>query len=345
MRTLVGMAACLSVVALGVVAPAATAQAAPGPGPVIDRTPSTTVINAATARKQTIFSVQVTAQQGDRRFVRSDVVVSRVSMPSGQPNLFLGTSITCTGPSGTTALDVEGGTNVWTTDSNFDIPIVGTFTAKTAGTYTCVTQAMICDPGSCTSPASSGTVTLARASGSGSQGSQLYVSGALPAWATVVQIPKANDVLVNPGRSLTMAKALNLTGVSGTFAMGSFVSLSNCIVKNYPTACNSATKMAVQGSASVTVTFAVTQQATTPGAQCTSMQATPQRQVITWREHHAVINIAIPSVTLSTAPGCGSSVVATTTVNVAAGNSVAVEGGTKAVVQSATFALPSANQL
>lgn len=338
------MAACVGVVALSVAAPAVTAQATVDPGPVLDSTPLTAVINAATARKQTIFSVQVAAQQGDRRFVRSDVVVSGVSMPSGQPNLFLGTSITCTGPSGATVLDVEGGTNVWSTDANFDIPIVGTFTAKTAGTYTCVTQAMICDPGSCTSPASAGTVTLASSSGGSSQGSQLYVSGALPAWATVVQIPKANDVLVNPGRSLTMAKALNLTGVSGTFAMGSFVSLTNCIVKSYPAACNAATKMAVQGSSSVTVTFAIAQRATTPGAKCTTMASSPQRQVITWREHHAVIDIAIPNVTLSTAPGCGSSVVATTTVNVAAGNSVAVEGGTKSVVQSATYALPGALQ-
>jgi Flp pilus assembly secretin CpaC len=69
-------------------------------------------------------------------------------------------------------------------------------------------------------------------------------------------------------------------------------------------------------------------------------RAQAQTDTITWQEHHAVIDIAIPSLTLSTATGCAQAVTATTTVRVGSGNSVAVEGGSRKVIQSATYALP-----
>lgn len=322
--------------------PTAAAAPAPGPGPVIDTSPLTTVINAAKGRKQKVFSVQVSAQAGDRRFVRSDIDVSNVTVPSGLAGIFLGVSVTCTGPGGTTAMDIEGGRNVWKTDSGFDVVVMGTLASKTAGVYTCVTTVMICDPGSCTSPASSGSVTLIKSSGQPSSGSQLAVSAALPSWANVLQVPKATDVLVNPGKSLAMPKTFNLSGATGPIAMGSVVSLTNCIVKGYPPACNAAPKMAVQGSARVTISFVVTQKATTAGAKCAVVRATRQSSVITWQEHHAVVDISIPAVTLSNAAGCSQTVTATTTVTVGSGNSVAVEGGSKNVVESVTFALPGA---
>jgi len=55
-----------------------------------------------------------------------------------------------------------------------------------------------------------------------------------------------------------------------------------------------------------------------------------------------VVDISIPAVTLSNAAGCSQTVTATTTVTVGSGNSVAVEGGSKNVVESVTFALPGA---
>ena len=322
--------------------PAASAAPAPGPGPVIDTSPLTTVVNAAKGRKQKVFSVQVSAQAGDRRFVRSDIDVSKVTVPAGLAGIFLGVSVTCTGPGGATAMDIEGGRNVWKTDSDFDVVVMGTLASKTAGVYTCVTTVMICDPGSCTSPTSSGSVTLVTASGQPSSGSQLAVSGALPAWANAVQIPKATDVLVNPGRSLAISKTFNLSGATAPNAMGAVVSLTNCIVKGYPPACNAAPKMAVQGSARVTLSFVVTQQASTAGARCAVVRAARQSQVITWQEHHAVVDISIPAVTLSSAAGCSRTVTATTTVTIGSGNSVAVEGGSKNVVESVTYALPGA---
>ena len=322
--------------------PAASAAPAPGPGPVIDTSPLTTVVNAAKGRKQKVFSVQVSAQAGDRRFVRSDIDVSKVTVPAGLAGIFLGVSVTCTGPGGATAMDIEGGRNVWKTDSDFDVVVMGTLASKTAGVYTCVTTVMICDPGSCTSPTSSGSVTLVTASGQPSSGSQLAVSGALPAWANAVQIPKATDVLVNPGRSLAISKTFNLSGATAPNAMGAVVSLTNCIVKGYPPAWNAAPKMAVQGSARVTLCFVVTQQASTAGARCAVVRAARQSQVITWQEHHAVVDISIPAVTLSSAAGCSRTVTATTTVTIGSGNSVAVEGGSKNVVESVTYALPGA---
>ena len=322
------------------IAPPALADGPPGPGPVVDDTPAITVVNAATARKQEVFSVQVSADAGDRRFVRTDLVVDDVSLPSGLPGIFLGVSVTCTDPTGATALDVEGGRNVWRSDSGFDVVVLGMLRSATSGTYTCATEVMICDPGSCTSPASQGSVTIAEgASGTGQQ-SQLAVSAALPAWARFTQIPKATDALVNPGNSLAMAKSFTFAGATGPIAMGSVLSLTNCIVKGYPTACNAAPRLAVQGSAQVTVTMVVTQRSTTPGASCTVARAQAQTDTITWQEHHAVIDIAIPSLTLSAAPGCAPTVTATTTVRVGSGNSVAVEGGSRKVIQSATYALP-----
>ena len=337
LRALVGLAAvCASLL----VAPPVLADEPVGPGPVVDDTPAITVVNAATARKQEVFSVEVAADAGDRRFVRTDLVVDDITLPAGLPGIFLGVSVTCTDPSGATALDVEGGRNVWKSDAGFDIAVLGMLRSATAGTYSCVTEVMICDPGSCTSPASQGSVTIAEgASGSGQQ-SQMSVSAALPSWARFIQIPKATDALVNPGKSLAMTKSFTFAGATGPVALGSVLSLTNCIVKGYPTACNAASKMAVQGSAQVTVTFVVSQKSTTAGASCAVGRAQAQTQTITWQEHHAVVDIALPSFTLSTAPGCGPSVTATTTVTVGSGNSVAVEGGSRKVIQSATYALP-----
>jgi hypothetical protein len=332
-------AAAFVLISLIAVPPVSAAEPV-GPGPVVDDTPAVTVVNAATARKQEVFSVEVSANAGDRRFVRTDLVVDDITLPSGLPGIFLGVSITCTDPSGATALDVEGGRNVWRSDAGFDIVVLGMLRSATAGTYSCVTEVMICDPGSCTSPASQGSVTIAEGSSGSGQQSQLSVSGALPAWARFVQIPKATDALVNPGRSLAMAKSFTFAGTTGPIAMGSVLSLTNCIVKGYPAACNAAPRMAVQGSAQVTVTMVVTQKSTTTGASCTVARAQAQTDTITWQEHHAVIDIAIPSVTLSSAPGCAPAVTATTTVRVGSGNSIAVEGGSRKVIQSATYALP-----
>lgn len=321
-------------------APPVAAEEPPGPGPVVDDTPAITVVDAATARKQEIFSVEVSANAGDRRFVRTDLVVDDITLPSGLPGIFLGVSITCTDPAGATALDVEGGRNVWRSDAGFDIAVLGMLRSTSAGTYSCATEVMICDPGSCTSPASQGSVTIAEGSSGSGQQSQLSVSGALPSWARFVQIPKATDALVNPGRSLAMTKSFTFAGTAGPIAIGSVLSLTNCTVKGYPAACNSAPRMAVQGSAQVTVTMVVTQKSTAAGAACTVARAQAQTDTITWQEHHAVVDIAVPSLTLSSAPGCAPAVTATTTVRVGSGNSVAVEGGSRKVIQSATYALP-----
>ena len=88
------------------------------------------------------------------------------------------------------------------------------------------------------------------------------------------------------------------------------------------------------------MTFVVTQKATTAGASCAVGRAQAQTETITWQEHHAVVDITLADFTLSAAPGCGPSVTATTTVTVGSGNSIAVEGGSRRVIQSATYALP-----
>lgn len=336
----------IAVVAFGLLASglfgvSAQAASAPSPGPVLVTKPLVPVINGAKGRKQIVFRSQIAAQAGDRRGVRTDLAVDKVVLPSGDNDLFLGVTLLCMDPSNNTVLDVEAGTNVWTSTSDFDIPVVGTFNAKTTGTYTCETQVMICDPGSCTSPKSYGQVTLLTQSTNKKTYSFLYLTEALPPWAMALQIPKGNDTLVNPGSNLPMTKAFDLSGATGPIAVGSIISLTNCIVANYPPACNKAPKMAVQGSAKVTISLVVNQLPTVSGTKCAVITAPSQKQTITWREHHAVIDILIPRITLSQAAGCGTSISVTTTVTVLkGGNSAVVEGGSKNVMESVTWVAP-----
>ena len=305
-------------------------------------TPKMTFVNAAKGRKQQVFSSQVALQAGQRTGVRSDIAVDKIVLPSGQPDIFLGVSIICQDPSKNTVLDVEGGTNTWTSGIDFDIPVVGTFTAKTTGTYTCVTQLGICDPGSCTSPKGQGSVTLLTESTNPDLYSFLFITGALPSWAMAMQIPKGNDTLLTPGNSLPMTKAFDLTNATGSIGIGSIVSLTNCTVANYPPACNGAKKMAVDGSAKVTVTITATQIAQVAGTKCATMTGPVQKQTVTWREHHAVFDPLIRNFVLSNTPGCGQAVQVTTKVSVAkGGNSIVVEGGSKNVWESATFVIPA----
>ena len=331
---------CGVALALAVMAFPAPAQAAATPGPAVDLTPQVAVINAAKERKQTVFSLDVAAQAGERRYLRSDLAVDKVVLPKGQPSIFLGVSIICTGPGNVTVLDVEGGTNVWTSDKDFVIPVLGAFTAKESATYACITRVMICDPGNCNSPEGLGSVTLITKPAPPKDYSYLAVSGALPAWSLIYQIPKARDTLVGPGKSLAMTKAFDFTGADGPIVVGSIVSLTNCIVADYPPVCSAAKSMSTQGSARVTIALVITQLPAIAGTQCAVIKARPVTDTITWQEHHAVADIVVPDVVLSDAPGCGRSVNVTTTVGVGKGNSVAVEGGSKRIVESVTYAVP-----
>lgn len=308
------------------------------PGPVTDYTPEVTVINAK-QRVTDIFAIQIAANAGDTRFARTDLAIDKVT---GASSLFVGLTITCTNPAGSQVGRAEVGRNVWNSNEDFVLPALLTFKAKTTGTYTCTSSVMLCDPGNCLAPAGSGVVTVLTQKTNPKSFTYGFVSAALPPWALAYQIPKANDTLVNPNKSLTMTKTFDLASATGQIETGSVVSLTNCIVADYPPACDSASKMQVQGSAKVTVTFQVNQVPTVSGAKCAVVKAPSQTQTITWQEHHAVIDIFIPNlnVKVPVTSSCGTAVNVVTVVKVGAGNSVVVEGGSKNVWESLSYILP-----
>ncbi len=314
--------------------------ATPSSGSVLDVTPKQVVLNAAKASHFAAFTAQVQMQAGETRAVLAEVVVNDVQVPAGQPNLFVGVTVTCTGPGANQRMAVEAGTNVWPSASNFDIPIVGTFKSKQAGTYTCVLDIKLCDPGDCDDPVGSGSVQLGVRSADPKTYSFLLVSGAMPSWATARQIPGAKDVLVPRGKNIVMSKTLSLVGSTPPVTIGSIVSLTNCIVPDYPQVCSKATQMQTQGSSKVTMSMLVKQIARSAGARCATATAKPVTEQVTWREHHAVLQISVPSFTLSTSAQCRPSVTVTTTITVLSGNAAAVEGGGKNSWQSAIYAVP-----
>lgn len=325
--------------AVGPSGPSSSRTAVPT-GSVFDVTPSKVVLNAATGSHFGVFTAKVQAQAGQVRAVVAEIVIDQVSLPASQPNLFVGVTVTCTGPSAKVVLASESGTNVWPGAGNFDIPVVGTFTAGQAGTYTCVTDIKLCDPGNCLASTGEGTVRLGLRTRDPKTYSFLFVSAAVPSWVSARQIPGSKDVLVPKGTSLPMTKTLSLAGSTPPVVVGSVLSVTNCIVPDYPPACDQAKQMQTQGSSTVRLTMTVQQNARVAGAQCTTVTAKPVTEQITWREHHAMLEITVPGFTLSTSAQCKSSVTVTTTLSVLSGNAAAVEGGGKKTWQSVTYAVP-----
>lgn len=315
-------------------------------GPIVSVTPAKTTLSAK-QRTTTIFTLKVAAQAGERRIARADIVVDEVK---GTTSLFVGLNLTCSDPSGAQVARAELGRNVWNTTVDFTIPAMLEFTAKTTGTYTCVTSVGLCVPGTCgATPSGTGSLALVLKRQNPADYTWAFISAALPDWAAAVQIPKAKDVLVNPGKSLSMPKTYDLALSAGTgptakaignVDIGAVISITNCIVENYPPTCNNASKMVTQGSSKVTVTLTIAQVPTVGGAKCPVLKAKPITSVITWQQHHAVFDIVYRNVPLKTTSSCGTAVVVTPTVQVVSGNSAVIEGGSKNVVESASYVLP-----
>lgn len=330
----------------GVAAAAVVPSESPGfraavpTGSVFDVTPTKVLLNAATGSHFAVLTARVQAQAGQVRAVAAEIVIDQVSLPASQPNLFVGVTVTCTGPSSKVVFSSESGTNVWPGAGNFDIPVLGTFTARQAGTYSCVTDIKMCDPGDCEASTGEGTVRLGLRTRDPKTYSFLFVSAAVPSWVSARQIPGSKDVLVPRGKSLAMAKTLSLAGSTPPVVVGSVLSVTNCIVPDYPPVCSQAKQVQTQGSSTVRLTLTVQQNARVAGAQCASVTAKPVTEQITWREHHAMVEIAAPPLTLSTSSQCKASVTASTTLSVLSGNAAAAEGGGKKTWQSVTYAVP-----
>jgi hypothetical protein len=339
-------AAALLVAAIAI--PTSSAVAAPrvseprsSDGSVIDVKPTTTTLNAK-KRHTDFFVASFNAEAGETRFVGTELVV--LDAKGTSPNeLFLGVTLSCTSPSGRVT-SAEAGRNVWPAGSSFMIPVAFTFATDVAGLHKCAATVMMCDPGNCTSPTGKGTVRIVTQSMDPRSYSVLYVSTALPPWASSQRVPSSGDKVVKPGTSFTMAESFDLTDAPGPARIGGIFSITNCIEKAYPTVCKSAGTTKSRGLALATLSLTLEQEVLTPGTQCATAVATRANGAglyrITWQQHHAVMAVYVPDFDLTEDPGCGTTVDVTVTVKAGKGNALALEAGTKAKATSVVYAIP-----
>ena len=341
MRRLLSGVAAAALLASAITAISEPASAASS-GSITDLVPTAKVLDAR-KRHTEFFSVTFQAEAGENRFVATELVVSDAKK-TAPDELFLGVTLTCTSPSGK-SIQAEGGRNVWPAGSDFMIPVGMLHTADVAGTYTCSADVMMCDPGNCSAPTGVGKVSIVTRAQQPKDYSFLYVSAALPSWAQSKQVPSTGDVAVQSGTSSTFTWGFDVTSAGAApVRVGAIVSMTNCIERNYPTACAKAKKTATQGSANVLIKLTATQVATQRGVKCAMAKATAStgagKESISWQQHHAVFSTYVPDFVLSTKPGCGSSVEVEATVTVGKGNAVVVESGTKAKWSSMLYAIP-----
>jgi hypothetical protein len=339
-------AAALLVAAIAI--PTSSAVAAPrvseprsSDGSVIDVKPTTTTLNAK-KRHTDFFVASFNAEAGETRFVGTELVV--LDAKGTSPNeLFLGVTLSCTSPSGRVT-SAEAGRNVWPAGSSFMIPVGFTFATDVAGVHKCAATVMMCDPGNCASPTGTGTVRIVTKSMDPRSHSVLYVSTALPPWASSERVPSSGDKVVKPGTSFTMAESFDLSDAPGPVRIGGIFSITNCIEKAYPTVCKSAGTTKSRGLALATLSLTLEQEVLTPGTQCATAVATRANGAglyrITWQQHHAVMAVYVPDFDLTEDPGCGTTVDVTVTVKAGKGNALALEAGTKAKATSVVYAIP-----
>jgi hypothetical protein len=339
-------AAALLVAAIAI--PTSSAVAAPrasearsSDGAVIDVTPTTATLNAK-KRHTDFFVASFNAEARETRFVGTELVV--LDAKGTSPNeLFLGVTLSCTSPSGRVT-SAEAGRNVWPAGSSFMIPVGFTFATDVAGVHKCAATVMMCDPGNCASPTGTGTVRIVTKSMDPRSHSVLYVSTALPPWASSERVPSSGDKVVKPGTSFTMAESFDLSDAPGPVRIGGIFSITNCIEKAYPTVCKSAGTTKIRGTALVTFALTLKQEVLTPGTQCATAMATRANGAglyrITWQQHHAAFSIYVPDFDLTDDPGCGTKVDVTVTVKAGKGNALALEAGTKVKATSVLYAIP-----
>jgi hypothetical protein len=224
------------------------------------------------------------------------------------------------------------------------IPVGFTFATDVAGVHKCAATVMMCDPGNCASPTGTGTVRIVTKSMDPRSHSVLYVSTALPPWASSERVPSGGDKVIKPGTSFTMAESFDLSDAPGPVRIGGIFSITNCIEKAYPTVCKSAGTTKIRGTALVTFALTLKQEVLTPGTQCATAMATRANGAglyrITWQQHHAVMSIYVPDFDLTDDPGCGTKVDVTVTVKAGKGNALALEAGTKVKATSVLYAIP-----
>ena len=311
---------------------------------VMDVTPTVTVLNAAD-RHDEFFKVTFAAEAGENRFVATELVVADAK--GTQPNeMFLGVTLSCTDPTGKTVASSEAGRNVWPNVDDFMIPVSLVLETDSAGTYSCAADVMICVPGDCNAPSGKGRVNVVSKKMNPTQYSFLYVSMDLPDWTRAVRIPNTKYTLIQPGKSATFTVPFDMAEATGSIDLGSILSITNCIEKDYPSACAKATKPRIQGNASLTLSMVATQVPTEAGVTCATAKATTAggagAYTLTWQQHHGVYAIDIPDFAFASGPGCaGTAINLAVTVKVGKGNAVVVEAGTKSKASSIAYVIPS----
>lgn len=332
------LAALLTIAMMGVAAPGALADAS---GPVVDVTPAMKTLDASKGERQTVFTTSFTAANaGEVRFVGSELVLGNPSL-----RIFVGVTVTCTGPKKFTD-SMETGRNLWPKDGTISIPVGMVITTKAAGNHTCETTVFMCDPGECGSSTATGTIPLVTKASGQKTYSVLSITAPLPSWADDALVPGAKDVLAARGSTFSSTSTFDLANASQPVQLGAILSITNCIEPAYPDVCSKAASTAIQGKAKLSLALTVKQVSTTRGTKCATAKASKKTgargYTITWQQHHAVFAIDIPSFTLSTKSGCGTSVQVTVQIKAKSGNDLAIEGGTRAIPTSVAYVIPAA---
>lgn len=320
-----------------VVAP--PAQAAPS-GAVVDTTPAMKVLNPAKGERQTVFEQDFTAGgAGEVRYVGSELVLNNPST-----RIFIGVTVACSGPSKFTD-SMEAGRNVWPGDGTIVIPVGMVITTKAGGEHTCQTEVFMCDPGNCGSAQAVGTIPVVSKKTGQKSYSLLAISSALPDWADDALVPGPKDVLAASGTTFRSNEAFDVSEATGPIQVGAILSITNCIEPAYPNVCGQASSTAIQGKAALGLRLIAKQIPTKRGVKCTVKKATKKGgargYTITWQQHHAAFAVEIPSFTLSTKAGCGTTVQVTVQVKAKSGNAIAIEGGTKKIPTSIAYVIPA----
>lgn len=300
-------------------------------------TPAQTTFSADPGVNQPVFNGTFEAQAGQTR-----VVAALVSPTDPSGRVFIGQSVGCVGPSGTSTATPSAGRNVTPAETT---PILSALilTTDEDGTWTCGSSVNVCVPGNCKNAGPDATVGILTDTTAKTGYSILAASTALPDWSQQVR-PGSADLAIGPGESDSWTAAVTLPDDVTRAGLAGTISMTNCITPTYPSACAGVGPHDVQGNAVVVPSVRV-DQLTSEGDSCKSYELSQSDGVyspldIGWEEHHTQMAFIVRDVQPSTDPSCTHDFTVTMTFAVKKGNGVVVERGTAAAPRSLVIVTP-----
>ncbi len=303
---------------------------------VAEFTPSTKVLTVTGDEKIELFSIDVPmGEAGERRVIRSAIVSTNVDN-----RLYLGQEIICTGPSGQKETGIQTGENFVKGTDRQAVMAQFNLEGDEAGTWNCVTEVRVCEPGQCSSKDASGSIEIATVDDVAYRPTELTASNPLPEW-TSTERPGSDPLIIQSGSSDSFSATFDDVPLDqgGVMLMGT-ISLSNCIEDSYPSECAKVKDRDLKTDSTVVPTFVISQLG---GDNCPSITLNGDQgaheQTITWQQHHGTFWFISPNLDLD--PDCKPAVRADLTFEVTDGNGIVVERGTAANPTSVVSIAPA----